>query len=127
MNTQHGRKHSIRWLALELNVDRLTLTRRLAATGKDTTEKFTVAEAHAAWTLKAQRESDRDRKIRAEAENAEATAAQRKGKIKEVLTLSMRDVMLKVRSIHEGLDLPMAMRKRVCKEIQDIEMIIPQI
>ena len=70
----HGREHSIQWLARELNVDRLSLAGRLLggrASEVDAKRKFTVAEAFETWTARSEGEEPRNRKMKAEADDAE--------------------------------------------------------
>jgi hypothetical protein len=72
-------KHSIRTLSLLLGVTRMTLTRRLNEAGMNTAKQFTIAEAYRAMSAKFQREEDRARRQKAEADTAEITAAEKMG------------------------------------------------
>lgn len=70
----HGREHSIQWLARELNVDCLSLSGRLLggrASGVEAKRKFTVAEASETWTARSEGEESQNRKVKAEADDAE--------------------------------------------------------
>ncbi|MEY2500601.1 MAG: hypothetical protein QOI07_935 [Verrucomicrobiota bacterium] len=76
---QKGERHPVHFVATELGVDRNALTKRLDVKGVDCSEGVTFREAFAAWTSKDERDADRARQQKADADSAELDAATKRG------------------------------------------------
>jgi hypothetical protein len=74
-------RYPVEFVASELGVDRKRLVARLEAAGFATQEGIKFREAFEALTAKADQESDRARRLKAEAESAEIDAATKKGEL----------------------------------------------
>lgn len=76
-----GKRHSVNFVATEFGVDRLALTRRLTAARIDYSKGITFKEGFAAWTARDERDADRARQQKAEADSAEMDAAKKRGEL----------------------------------------------
>jgi hypothetical protein len=80
-NRVKAEKHPIHFVASELGVDRMLLTRQLDATGVEYKDGVTFRDAYAALSGKTERDADRGRRQRAEADTAEMTAAKKRDEL----------------------------------------------
>ena len=78
---KRGERYPVEYVAREFGVDRAALLRRLEAKNIDTSGGITFRQAFSAWTAKDERDADRARQQKAEADTAEITAAEKSGKL----------------------------------------------
>lgn len=76
---KRGERYPVEHIAKELGVDRKALERRLDAKSVDSTQGITFREAFSAWTAKDERDADRARQQKADADSAEVDAAHKVG------------------------------------------------
>jgi|SRR6476620_5927279 len=78
---KRGERYPVEFVASEFGVDRKTFIRRLEAKNIDYSKGVTIREGFSAWTSKDERDADRARQQKAEADSAELDAAKKRGEL----------------------------------------------
>jgi hypothetical protein len=94
-------RHPVNFICKELGVDRMAMTRRLDAKGINSSDGVTFREAFSAWTSKDDRDADRARQQKADADSAEVDAALKLGELmfKKDAALLWADATIEVRKV----------------------------
>lgn len=120
-------RYPVEYVASELGVDRKRLIRQLEAAGTDFSQGVTFQEAFDALTSKAEREADRDRRIKAEARSAEMTAAEKEKTLmlRAEHETVVRELAVQTRArVQSAGYIEKEHRQRLTRELAEIEVTI---